>query len=103
MALRFLKGTRKYSRVEASGVSAAICDESPPLRATKASRRSRAEVLKALGVTCVGWRIGSKRLKLSLTRKLLGRRIVSFRNRGDKIRAANLTAQALLGPPSRWE
>ena len=55
MALRFLKEIRKYSRVEASGVKARICAASPLLRATKPSSRSRAEVLKALGVTCEGW------------------------------------------------
>src|SRR5215213_767440 len=99
MALRFLNWMRKYSRFEASGVRAKICDGSPPLRATNASRRSRAEVLKALGVTCEGWRIGSKRRrKHSLTRIVLGGGIVSFRDWGDKIRAANLARQALIRP-----
>src|SRR3712207_1834590 len=103
MAFRFLKGIRKYSRVEASGVRARIRAASPPLRSTKDSRRSRAAVLKALGVTCEGWCIekyskSSGDGSVRFTRKLLGRRIVSLRNRGDKIRAANLTFEPLLGP-----
>src|SRR5829696_1855372 len=49
---------RKYSRVEASGVSACTCSASPPSRATYSARRSRAGVRKAFGVICEGWCIG---------------------------------------------
>src|SRR3712207_566957 len=103
MAFRFLKGLGKYSRAGGWGVRARIRGASPPLRSTKDSRRSRAEVLKALGVTCEGWCIekyskSSGDGSVRFTRKLWGRRIVSLRNRGDKIRAADLTFEALLGP-----